>query len=60
MVRRWLLKAFVVTLAAVAVAAWFAPAALWSLAVILPVAAVGFHDALQKQHTVLRNFRNQL
>ncbi|MAT85027.1 MAG: FMN-binding glutamate synthase family protein [Gammaproteobacteria bacterium] len=56
MVRRWLLKAFVVTLAAVAVAAWFAPAALWSLAVILPVAAVGFHDALQKQHTVLRNF----
>jgi glutamate synthase domain-containing protein 2 len=56
MVRRWLLKAFIVALALVALAAWFEPAVLWSLAVILPIAAIGFRDALQRQHTVLRNF----
>jgi len=56
MVRRWLLKAFFVTMALVAVAAWFEPAALWSLAVIVPLAALGFRDALQRRHTVLRNF----
>lgn len=56
MVRRWLLKALVVTMALVAVAAWFEPAALWSLAVIAPLAGLGFRDGLQRRHTVLRNF----
>ncbi|MDZ7667959.1 MAG: FMN-binding glutamate synthase family protein [Gammaproteobacteria bacterium] len=56
MVRRWLFKALFVTLALVAVAAWFEPAALWSLAVIGPLAALGFRDGLQREHTVLRNF----
>ena len=56
MVRRWLLKALLVLLAVLAAVAWFYPPALWSLVVILPVAAVGFRDALQRQHTVLRNF----
>lgn len=56
MVRRWLLKALIVVLAVVALWAWFYPPALWSLAVIVPVAALGFRDALQRRHTVLRNF----
>jgi len=56
MVRRWLLNAFLVVMALVAVAAWFEPAALWSLALIGPLAVLGFRDALQREHTVLRNF----
>jgi len=56
MVRRWLLNAFLIVMALVTVAAWFEPAALWSLALIGPVSALGFRDALQRQHTVLRNF----
>jgi len=56
MVRRWLLQAFLVVIVVVAAAAWFEPAALWSLALIVPLAALGLRDALQRQHTVLRNF----
>jgi glutamate synthase domain-containing protein 2 len=56
MARRRLLIAFIVIMALLAVAAWFRPAALWSLVVIAPLAAIGFHDALQREHTVLRNF----
>ncbi len=56
MVRRWLLGALIASLAAVAALATVWPAALWSLALILPLAALGFRDALQRRHTVLRNF----
>ncbi len=56
MVRRWLLKALLVVLVVVGVWAWFYPPALWSLLVIAPLAALGFRDALQRRHTVLRNF----
>jgi glutamate synthase domain-containing protein 2 len=56
MVRRWLFRAFLVTLAIVGLAAWFQPAVLWSLVVIGPLAIIGFRDALQREHTVLRNF----
>lgn len=56
MVRRWLLKALLIVLALVAMAAWFAPGVLWSLVIIVPLAALGLRDALQRRHTVLRNF----
>jgi glutamate synthase domain-containing protein 2 len=32
------------------------PPILWLLLLVVPVAAVGFRDALQREHTVLRNF----
>ncbi len=56
MVRRWLLRAFITVVAVLAVTAWFYPPLLWSLLVIAPLSALGFRDALQRQHTVLRNF----
>jgi glutamate synthase domain-containing protein 2 len=53
-------KAFFVGSAAliasiVVVSYWF-PSALWMLVVVLPVAAVGVHDARQTSHSILRNF----
>lgn len=56
MMRRWLLQALIAVLALVAVWAWFDPAVLWSLVVILPLAGLGFRDARQRRHTILRNF----
>ncbi|MFW6093884.1 MAG: FMN-binding glutamate synthase family protein [Pseudomonadota bacterium] len=56
MVRRWLIGALVVVLLSVAAAAMVWPPALWALALVAPLAALGFHDALQRRHTVLRNF----
>ncbi|MFU8816221.1 MAG: FMN-binding glutamate synthase family protein [Pseudomonadales bacterium] len=56
MFRRWLLRIFVVTVMVLAITAWFAPGVLWSLLLIVPLALLGFHDGLQRQHTVLRNF----
>lgn len=32
------------------------PPALWSLVVVLPLAAVGFYDLFQVRHTILRNY----
>lgn len=45
-----------VTLLVVGVVALLWPPVLWSLLLIVPLAALGFRDALQKEHTVLRNF----
>ncbi len=56
MARRWLLRAFVGIVAALTVTAWFYPPILWSLLVIVPLSVLGFRDALQREHTVLRNF----
>ena len=56
MLRRRLLRWFIVIMAFVAAGAWFYPPVLWSLVVIVPIAAIGFYDALQREHTVLRNF----
>lgn len=56
MVRRWLLRALLVVLVLVALGAWFEPAVLWSLLIIGPLTALGLRDALQRRHTVLRNF----
>jgi glutamate synthase domain-containing protein 2 len=54
--RRWLLKAFGVVAAVLAVTAWFVPGVLWSLVVLVPLAVLGLRDALQRDHTILRNF----
>ena len=56
MVRRWLLNALMVTLVGIAVITLFWPPVLWSLVAIVPLAALGFRDALQTRHTVQRNF----
>ena len=56
MVRRRLLRWFIVIIALITAGAWFYPPVLWSLVVIVPIAAIGFYDALQREHTVLRNF----
>ncbi|GIV03136.1 MAG: FMN-binding glutamate synthase family protein [Fimbriimonadales bacterium] len=37
-------------------AAFFYPGALWSLIVVIPLAALGLYDAFQKKHTILRTF----
>jgi glutamate synthase domain-containing protein 2 len=56
MVRRLLLWIFLGLLIVIAIAAWFDPAVLWLLLLIAPLAAIGFHDGLQRRHAVLRNF----
>lgn len=56
MVRRRLLIALIAVLTLVGAVAWFYPPVLWSLLVIAPLAIIGFRDALQRRHTVLRNF----
>ncbi|HSG91217.1 MAG TPA: glutamate synthase-related protein, partial [Pseudomonadales bacterium] len=56
MVRRWLLWCFISVSTLILVLALLWPAVLWAFALVLPVAALGFRDALQREHTVLRNF----
>ncbi|MDZ7826080.1 MAG: hypothetical protein U5R48_08835 [Gammaproteobacteria bacterium] len=56
MVRRWLLWCLVTVLATIGVLALVWPPVLWALVIVLPLAALGFRDALQSEHTVLRNF----
>ena len=56
MVRRRLLYLLIMALALTLAAAFFTRHALWSLALIIPLAILGFYDALQRRHTVLRNF----
>ncbi len=43
-------------LVAIGVATYFWPPALWALAVLGPLLAVGLYDALQPKHAILRNF----
>jgi len=56
MIRRRLLYLLVLVVALTAAAALVTLQALWLLALIVPLAVLGFHDALQRRHTVLRNF----
>ncbi|HSG89257.1 MAG TPA: FMN-binding glutamate synthase family protein [Pseudomonadales bacterium] len=56
MVRRWLLWCFISFSTLILAIAVIWPSVLWAFAFVLPVAALGFHDALQREHTVLRNF----
>ncbi len=45
-----------VALLLLAVGHWFWPPVLWFAVVILPLAALGFHDMIQTHHSVRRNF----
>jgi len=56
MVRRWFYVVSVLLLVLAGGFAWLWTPAAWSFVVILPLAAVGLHDSLQRRHTVLRNF----
>jgi glutamate synthase domain-containing protein 2 len=56
MVRVRLLWTLLAVIAVLVIAAWHHPPTLWSLIVIGPLAALGFYDALQREHTLLRNF----
>jgi glutamate synthase domain-containing protein 2 len=56
MVRRWFYIFSVIILVLIMALAVIRPGILWSLLVIVPLIGVGLHDALQRNHTVLRNF----
>jgi len=56
MARRWFYLISAVVLLAVAAAAWLQPALWWLLLIAGLLAAIGVHDSLQREHTVLRNF----
>ncbi|MDH3286064.1 MAG: FMN-binding glutamate synthase family protein [Acidobacteriota bacterium] len=56
MVRRWFYAISAILLALIAGVALVWPPILWSLVVVAPLVALGLHDALQRRHTVLRNF----
>jgi glutamate synthase domain-containing protein 2 len=56
MLRRWFYGIGTALLLSVALVARFWPPVLWSLVVLLPVLALGLHDALQTRRAILRNF----
>jgi glutamate synthase domain-containing protein 2 len=45
-----------ITLVGVVAWGWHWPPALWALAVLVPLIAVGVHDVVQRTHTLLRNY----
>ncbi|MFT5141558.1 MAG: hypothetical protein ACI80V_003131 [Rhodothermales bacterium] len=53
-------KAFFVgsaaSLASIAILSFWFPLAIWTLVVVLPIVALGVHDARQTSHSILRNF----
>jgi glutamate synthase domain-containing protein 2 len=56
MFRRAFYAASAVLLVAIAILSFKWPAVLWSLVVVLPLVVVGFRDARQTSHSILRNF----
>ncbi|MEQ1879049.1 MAG: FMN-binding glutamate synthase family protein [Bdellovibrionia bacterium] len=54
--RRLFFKVFFTLFAVIFAAAWFYPATLWSLIVLVPIFAVGVENVLQTKKAVLRNF----
>ena len=50
------IKALVATLVAITAIYYFWPPILWTLLIILPLAAVGFYDMSQTRHSIRRNF----
>ncbi len=49
-------RTFAILMVLLAAAASFWPPVLWSLVLILPLSAVGFHDLFQERHSIRRNF----
>ncbi len=56
MVRNWFYGISLTVLTVIGLLALRWPGALWALAAVLPLVALGLRDALQTRHTVLRNF----
>ncbi|MFQ5670119.1 MAG: FMN-binding glutamate synthase family protein [Acidobacteriota bacterium] len=56
MVRRWFFILSGATVVLVPLVAWLWIPAWWVMALLGPLMVVGFWDALQRRHTVLRNF----
>ncbi len=56
MFRRWFYAVSTLLLLAIALTAWFWSPVLWSLVVVLPLVFMGLHDAIQREHTIKRNF----
>jgi glutamate synthase domain-containing protein 2 len=56
MVRRWFYMISVAVLLLVLAGAFVSPYVLWALVPIVPLIALGMHDSLQTQHTILKNF----
>ncbi len=56
MVRRWFYLIAVSILIAIGAGAYFLPDLVWSLVFVGPILLIGFYDALQRKHTILRNF----
>ncbi len=56
MVRRWFYMISAAVLILVLAGAFVSPYVLWVLVPIVPLIAIGMHDALQNRHTILKNF----
>jgi len=56
MVRRWFYMISVALVSLVLAGAFVSPYVLWALVPIVPLIALGIHDSLQTQHTILKNF----
>jgi len=56
MVRRWFFAVAVVLIGGIAALGAWQPGALWAFAVVGPLVLLGFRDALQGKHSLLRNY----
>lgn len=56
MVRQWFFFIAFIVIVTISLAAYFEPKVLWSMVILGPLLVLGFHDSLQKEHTILRNF----
>lgn len=56
MVRIWFYRITAIIAVLLLGIGYFWPGIFWSLIVLAPLIGIGFYDALQKPHTVLRNF----
>ena len=56
MARQWFYQVSAVLLVLIGIGAIVQPAILWALVILGPLMALGLYDALQSDHTILRNF----